>query len=68
MLELHNGVPMAGAVLVPVNIRLSVAEMAYIIENSEARLIVATQELADTARSLSATYRCKVAARWLAVE
>ena len=54
MLELHNGVPMAGAVLVPVNIRLSVAEMAYIIENSEARLIVATQELADTARSLSA--------------
>jgi fatty-acyl-CoA synthase len=54
MLELHNGVPMAGAVLVPVNIRLSLAEMAYIIENSEARLIVATQELADTARSLSA--------------
>lgn len=55
MLELHNGVPMAGAVLVPVNIRLSVAEMAYIIENSEARLIVATQELADTARSISAS-------------
>jgi fatty-acyl-CoA synthase len=50
MLELHNGVPMAGAVLVPVNIRLSVAEMTYIVEHSGARLLVATQELADEAR------------------
>src|ERR1700688_3619808 len=44
MLEMHNGVPMAGAVLVPVNIRLSVPEMAFIVEHSGARLLVATQE------------------------
>jgi fatty-acyl-CoA synthase len=54
MLELHNGVPMAGAVLVPLNIRLSVAEMAEIIKGSGARLLVASQELDETAQSLSA--------------
>jgi fatty-acyl-CoA synthase len=53
MLELHNGVPMAGAVLVPVNVRLSVSEMTHIIQESEARLIFATEELAETAESLS---------------
>jgi fatty-acyl-CoA synthase len=50
MLELHNGVPMAGAVLVPMNTRLSVGEMTHIIENSGARLLIATQELAEAAR------------------
>jgi fatty-acyl-CoA synthase len=49
MLELHNGVPMAGAVLVPMNIRLSVGELTYILEHSGARLLIATEELADTA-------------------
>src|SRR2546428_4726717 len=53
MLELHNGVPMAGAVLVPMNIRLSVTEMAYILENSDARLLIATQELAEPARHVA---------------
>jgi acyl-CoA synthetase (AMP-forming)/AMP-acid ligase II len=52
MLELHNGVPMAGSVLVPVNVRLSVAEMAHIIKESGARLVFATEELAETAMSL----------------
>ena len=50
MLELHNGVPMAGAALVPMNIRLAVGELAYIIEHSGARLLIATEELADAAR------------------
>ena len=59
-LELHNGVPMAGAVLVPVNIRLSVAEMAHIIKESGARLIFATEELAETARSLSECTRTRL--------
>jgi fatty-acyl-CoA synthase len=47
MLEMHNGVPMAGAVLVPINIRLSAAEMAYILQHSGARLLFATEELAE---------------------
>lgn len=54
MLELHNGVPMAGAVLVPVNVRLSEAEITYILEDAGARLLVATQEFAETAQRLSA--------------
>ena len=53
MLEMHNGVPMAGAVLVPVNIRLSVPEMAFIVEHSGARLLVATEELVEEAESVS---------------
>src|ERR1700737_2582348 len=44
MLEMHNGVPLAGAVLVPVNTRLSVAEMAYIVEHPGARLLTPPQE------------------------
>jgi len=53
MLELHNGVPMAGCVLVPINIRLSQREIAYILENSDARILIATQEFMETAQALS---------------
>jgi len=53
MLEMHNGVPMAGCALVPINIRLSSREMAYILENSGARIMIATHEFAEAARSLS---------------
>jgi len=53
MLELHNGVPMAGAVLVPMNIRLSAGELSYVLEHSEARLLIATEELADVARKIA---------------
>jgi fatty-acyl-CoA synthase len=55
MLEMHNGVPMAGCALVPINIRLSLPEMSYILENSGARILIATHEFADAARSLSAS-------------
>lgn len=53
MLEMHNGVPMAGCALVPMNIRLSARELAYILENSGARILIATHEFADVARGLS---------------
>jgi fatty-acyl-CoA synthase len=53
MLELHHGVPMRGAVLVPLNIRLSVDELSYVVEHSGARVLVATRELADTARQVA---------------
>lgn len=52
MLEMHNGVPMAGCVLVPINIRLSPQEVAYILENSGARLVIATHEFAEAARAV----------------
>jgi fatty-acyl-CoA synthase len=53
MLELHNGVPMAGAVLVPMNIRLSAGELTYIMEHSGARLLITIEELADTAQRVA---------------
>jgi fatty-acyl-CoA synthase len=60
LLELHNGVPMAGAVLVPMNIRLSVGELAYIIEHSGARVLIATEELADTARKIAESTKVRM--------
>jgi len=54
MLELHHGVPMRGAVLVPLNIRLSVDELTWIVEHSGARVLVATHELAASARDVAA--------------
>ena len=53
MLEMHNGVPMRGAVLVPLNTRLSVDEMVHIVEHSGSRLLVATPELVDRARTVA---------------
>ncbi|GAA1023292.1 acyl-CoA synthetase [Acrocarpospora pleiomorpha] len=52
MLELHNAVPMRGAVLVPLNIRLAVDELAYIVEHSGATLLVTTDELVAAAREV----------------
>src|ERR1700688_150367 len=46
MLEMRNGVPMAGCALVPMSVRLSMQEMAYIRETSGARILIATHELA----------------------
>jgi fatty-acyl-CoA synthase len=45
MLVAHFGVPLAGAVLVAVNTRLSPAEVAYILDHSGAKLLVADTEL-----------------------
>jgi fatty-acyl-CoA synthase len=54
MLELHNGVPLRGAVLVPLNIRLAVDEMVEIVSHSGARLLVATKDLAGPAKEVCA--------------
>lgn len=54
MIELHNGVPVAGAVLVPLNIRLSRDELIYIMRHSSARVLVATAELAGIAGEVTA--------------
>jgi fatty-acyl-CoA synthase len=44
MLVAHFGVPLAGAVLVPVNTRLSAEEVRYICDHSGARMLVADTE------------------------
>jgi fatty-acyl-CoA synthase len=53
LLELHNGVPMRGAVLVPLNIRLSTDELGYMVEHAGARVLVATSALAAIARQVA---------------
>lgn len=47
LLEVHHGVPMRGAVLVPLNIRLSQEELVYILQHSGATLLVVTEEFSD---------------------
>ncbi len=45
LLEAHYGVPMAGAVLNAINTRLDAATVAFILEHSEARMLIADREL-----------------------
>jgi len=45
MLEAHFGVPAAGGILVPVNYRLSSAEVGYILDHSGARYLLLDSEL-----------------------
>lgn len=46
MLEAHFGVPLAGGVLVPINIRLSPGEIEYILQHSEAKVLVVDGQFA----------------------
>jgi fatty-acyl-CoA synthase len=47
LLEAHFGVPAAGGVLVPMNTRASADELAYILEDSGARLVIVDHSLAE---------------------
>ncbi|WP_426956209.1 AMP-binding protein [Muricoccus radiodurans] len=58
MLECHQGVPMSGAVLNAINIRLDADTIGYILDHGEARAIIVDRELVpvlEKALSLSAT-------------
>jgi len=44
MLEAHYAVPLLGAALVSVNIRLSAGEISYILNHSDAKVVVADNE------------------------
>ena len=50
MLEAQFGVPMAGAVLNCINIRLDAAAIAFILQHSETRLLLVDQQFADVTR------------------
>jgi len=47
MIEAHFAVPMIGAALVSVNIRLSAGEVGYILNHSEAKVLVVDNEFAN---------------------
>jgi fatty-acyl-CoA synthase len=44
MLEAHNGVPMLGAVLCPINFRLDAASIAFILRHCEAKVLLTDRE------------------------
>ncbi|MDQ7783664.1 MAG: acyl--CoA ligase family protein [Desulfomonilaceae bacterium] len=47
MLEAHFAVPLIGAVLVPVNFRLTASEVAYILNHSRSKAVFVDNEFAD---------------------
>ncbi len=54
MLEAHNAVPMLGAVLCSINIRLDAAAVAFILQHSEAKVVLVDGEFrAVMARALA---------------
>ena len=48
LLEAHFGVPLAGCVLNPLNIRLDAANLAFILEHGEAKVLITDREFAPT--------------------
>jgi fatty-acyl-CoA synthase len=50
MLEAHYAVPMLGAVLNPLNIRLDAATIAFILEHGEAKALLSDRELSPTVK------------------
>ncbi|PVY79593.1 fatty-acyl-CoA synthase [Cupriavidus alkaliphilus] len=53
MVEAHFGVPMAGAVLNALNIRLDAANLLFMLRHGEARVLLADTEFADVARQMA---------------
>ena len=47
LLEMFYAVPQIGAILLPINIRLSSDEIAYILNNAEAKCLILSEDLAD---------------------
>ena len=59
MLEAHFGAPLAGSPLVTINTRLSPGEIAYILEHSEAVVLITDEGFADVTEA--ALGRCRTA-------
>jgi len=52
MLEAHFGVPLAGGILVPINVRLATGEIAYILNHSGSKFLFVDSEFANTVRPI----------------
>src|ERR1043166_3892630 len=48
LLEAHYGVPLSGGVLVPINVRLTAGEIAYILGHSGAKFLFVDSEFGNT--------------------
>jgi fatty-acyl-CoA synthase len=54
LLEAHYGVPFAGAVLVALNVRLTVGDLAFIVSHSGAQVLLYDHEHEATAKAIAA--------------
>jgi fatty-acyl-CoA synthase len=54
-MEIYAGLAAAGLVAVPINFRLTPPEIAYIVQHSEARAVIAQHELADRVDAVRST-------------
>ena len=52
MLAAHFAVPLAGGVLSPLNPRLTARELEYILDHSEAKVVLVDADVADTVRAV----------------
>ncbi len=59
LLEAHYGVPLAGAVLNALNVRLDAATIAFILDHGEARVLIADREFAPTLKAALAQAETK---------
>ena len=59
ILEAHCGVPMAGAILNPINTRLDPDTVAFILEHSEAKILLTDRELSPTVEKALASVEKK---------
>ncbi len=53
LLEAHYGVPLAGAVLVALNQRLTASDLAYVIRHSDAQVLIYDSEFETVARDIA---------------
>jgi fatty-acyl-CoA synthase len=61
MLEAHFGVPMIGAVLNTLNVRLDAEAIAFMLAHGEAKVLIADREFHDVMHAASA---CSTIRRW----
>ncbi|MFP3944142.1 MAG: acyl-CoA synthetase [Alphaproteobacteria bacterium] len=59
MLEMHYGVPMTGAVLNTINIRLDAAAIAFILDHGEAKVLFVDREFSEVAKAALDAARVK---------
>jgi len=52
MLEAHYGIALAGGVLVPLNVRFTAGEIAYILNHSGAKFLFADSEFGSAVRPI----------------
>jgi len=65
LLEGYFGVPQAGAILLPLNVRLTPVELAAIVNHAEPRMLIFEEEFAGAASQLKTL--CPGVAHWVAI-